>query len=85
MGDGQTFDKWTTSTAGVGFANASASSTTFTMPAANDCDTATYKAGKGTAATVVAVPAAMATAAMEQANTGNNSGTVVEITEAGCT
>lgn len=45
MGSGQTFDKWTTSTAGVGFADSSATSTTFTMPAANVAVTATYKTG----------------------------------------
>lgn len=47
MGEGQSFDKWTTSTAGVGFANPNASSTTFTMPAANVAITATYKTGSG--------------------------------------
>ena len=44
-GEGQSFDKWTTSTAGVGFANNLASSTTFTMPATNVAVTATYKVG----------------------------------------
>lgn len=48
MSAGQTFDKWTTSTAGVGFADPSATSTTFTMPAANVAITATYKTGGGT-------------------------------------
>ena len=47
MGTGKTFDRWTTSTAGVGFANAEATSTTFTMPAANVAITATYKTGSG--------------------------------------
>ena len=52
MGEGQVFDKWTSSTAGVGFANPNASSTTFTMPAANVAVTATYKTGgAGTAVT----------------------------------
>ncbi|MCM1134012.1 MAG: leucine-rich repeat protein [Clostridium sp.] len=52
MGTGQVFDKWTSSTAGVGFADATATSTTFTMPAANVAVTATYKTGgTGTAAT----------------------------------
>ncbi len=45
MGVGQVFDKWTSSTAGVGFADATATSTTFTMPAANVAITATYKTG----------------------------------------
>ena len=86
MGDGQTFDKWTTSTAGVGFANASASSTTFTMPAANVAITATYKAGKGTAATGSGGSGSnggSSNSSNGTANTGNNSGTVVEITKPG--
>lgn len=83
MGDGQTFDKWTTSTAGVGFANASASSTTFTMPAANVAITATYKAGKGTAATGNGGSSSNGNSSNGAANTGNNSGTVVEITKPG--
>lgn len=48
LGTGQVFDKWTTSTAGVGFADATSTSTTFTMPAANVAITATYKTGNGT-------------------------------------
>lgn len=86
MGEGQTFDKWTTSTAGVGFANASASSTTFTMPAANVAITATYKAGKGTAATGSGGSGSnggSSNSSNGTANTGNNSGTVVEITKPG--
>ena len=52
MGSGQTFDKWTTSTAGVGFASATSPSTYFVMPANNVAVTATYKAGgSGSAAT----------------------------------
>ena len=47
-GEGQNFDKWTSSTAGVGFANPNAVSTTFTMPAANVAVTATYKTGGST-------------------------------------
>ena len=45
MGTGKDFDKWTSSTAGVGFANPNSASTTFTMPAANVAITATYKTG----------------------------------------
>ncbi len=45
MGAGQVFDKWTTSTAGVAFANPSSPSTSFVMPAANVAVTATYKTG----------------------------------------
>lgn len=45
MGTGQVFDKWTTSTAGVAFANPNSTSTSFVMPAANVAITATYKTG----------------------------------------
>lgn len=45
MGTGQVFDKWTTSTAGVGFASAESPSTYFVMPAANVAITATYRVG----------------------------------------
>ena len=48
---GMTFDKWTTSSAGVGFVDASNANTSFTMPASNVAITATYKNGNGTAAT----------------------------------
>ena len=48
MGTGQVFDKWTTSTAGVGFANPTSTSTSFTMPAANVAITATYRTGSKT-------------------------------------
>ncbi len=47
MGEGQAFDRWTSSTAGVGFADPNAASTTFTMPAANVAITATYKPSSG--------------------------------------
>jgi len=40
---GKVFDKWTTTTAGVTFANATAATTTFTMPATAATVTATYK------------------------------------------
>ena len=43
---GKVFDKWTTSD-GVSFANANATTTTFTMPAKNVSVTATYKDAKG--------------------------------------
>lgn len=48
MGEGQRFDKWTTSTAGVAFANPNNASTSFVMPAANVAITATYKTGGAT-------------------------------------
>lgn len=43
--DGKTFDKWTSSSGGVGFVNASAASTNFTMPSNNVDITATFKTG----------------------------------------
>lgn len=79
MGSGQNFDKWTTSTAGVGFANANASSTTFTMPAANVAITATYTTGGGT-------PAANNSGGGSSSgggNSGNNNGTSVQVTRPG--
>lgn len=45
MGAGQVFDRWTTSTAGVAFGNATNATTYFTMPANNVAITATFKAG----------------------------------------
>ena len=41
--EGKAFDKWTTTTTGVEFDDASASETTFEMPASNVAVTATYK------------------------------------------
>ena len=48
MGEGQNFDRWVTSTAGVAFANPTNASTSFVMPAANVAITATYKTGGAT-------------------------------------
>lgn len=81
MGEGQVFDKWTSSTAGVGFANPNASSTTFTMPAANVAVTATYKTGgAGTAAT----NASSGGSGGGNANTvGQSNGTTVDVTKPG--
>lgn len=81
MGEGQSFDKWTTSTAGVGFANPSASSTTFTMPAANVAITATYKTGSGTTATGGGSTAGGGGTGAAPANTG--SGTTVQVSKPG--
>ncbi len=78
MGEGQSFDKWTTSTAGVGFANPGASSTTFTMPAANVAVTATYKTGSGTAGTGSSGGGGTG---VTPANTG--SGTTVQVSKPG--
>lgn len=44
--EGKAFDKWTTTTTGVEFDDASASQTTFEMPASNVAITATYKESK---------------------------------------
>lgn len=45
MGAGQSFDRWTTSTANVAFGNATNATTYFVMPANNVAITATFKAG----------------------------------------
>ncbi len=80
-GTGQSFDKWTTSTAGVGFANSEASSTTFTMPATNVAVTATYKVGDGsTAATTGGTTSGGTTGT---ASSGNVNGSSVQITKPG--
>lgn len=80
-GEGQNFDKWTTSTAGVGFANPEMSSTTFVMPAANVAVTATYKTG-GAASTTTTVTAGGTTTVSGSSNSGNG-GTTVEVTKPG--
>ncbi len=80
MGEGQLFDRWTSSTAGVGFANPNASSTTFTMPASNVAVTATYKTGSGSGS------AAGSGGSGGGAGTGSgqrNTGSTVEITRPG--
>lgn len=81
MGSGQNFDKWTTSTAGVGFANANASSTTFTMPAANVAITATYTTGGGTP--VANNSGGGGSSSGGGGNSGNNNGTSVQVTRPG--
>lgn len=91
MGVGKNFDKWTTSTAGVGFANAEATSTTFTMPAANVAITATYKTGGTTASagggttgggTTGAAGSTGYTGSSSSGSTSKN-GTSVEVTKPG--
>ena len=80
-GTGQSFDRWTTSTAGVGFANDEASSTTFTMPATNVAVTATYKVGGGNTATT---PSGTATGGTPgTTSNGNVNGSSVQITKPG--
>lgn len=85
MGEGQSFDRWTSSTAGVGFANPSASSTTFTMPAANVAITATYKTGTGSTGTTDGSTNTGGTTNTggSTGNTGSSSGTSVEVTKPG--
>lgn len=86
MGDGQSFDKWTSSTAGVGFANPNASSTTFTMPAANVAITATYKTGTGSNTNTggSSNTGNGNTGSSSGSNTGSNQGgTSVEVTKPG--
>lgn len=85
MGTGQNFDRWTTSTAGVGFANPSASSTTFTMPAANVAITATYNTGSGTPAQPAGTGGNAGGSSGSTGSSGNrgNNGTSVEVTRPG--
>ncbi len=71
--DGQVFDKWTSSSAGVGFVNASAISTSFTMPANNVAITANQKAGKSSSSSVSG----------NARNTLRNSTTSVDVTKSG--
>ncbi|MBQ8596529.1 MAG: leucine-rich repeat protein [Lachnospiraceae bacterium] len=79
-GEGQNFDKWTSSTAGVGFANPEAVSTTFTMPAANVSVTATYKTGGAT----VTTPATTTGGTTNTGSSNNyNPGTTVQVTKPG--
>lgn len=91
MGVGKEFDKWTTSTAGVGFANAEATSTTFTMPAANVAITATYKTGNGTTSSSGGSNSGSGNSGSSNSgsssggssSSGRNSGTSVEVTKPG--
>lgn len=94
MGVGKQFDKWTTSTAGVGFANAEATSTTFTMPAANVAITATYKTGNGASPNTGGNNGGSGTSGngsngnsgsngSSGSNSNRNSGTTVQVTKPG--
>lgn len=87
-GEGQSFDKWTSSTAGVGFADPNASSTTFTMPAANVAITATYKTGStstGGSGTGSGTASAGSTGGSSSSGTSqsSNNGTTVQVTKPG--
>ena len=82
LGAGQNFDKWTTSTAGVGFANPNASSTTFTMPAANVAIAATYKTGSSSSGSTGGNGSGSGgSGGSSTANT--NSGSTVQVTKPG--
>lgn len=86
MGEGQAFDRWTSSTAGVGFSNPNATSATFTMPAANVAITATYKTGSGTASNSAgggSGAGAGAGGSSGGSGTTSNNGTTVEVTKPG--
>lgn len=80
-GTGQVFDKWTTSTAGVGFANNEAASTTFTMPATNVAVTATYKVGGASTTTTTGGNTTGGTTGTT--SSGNVNGSSVQITKPG--
>ncbi|MDY2698917.1 MAG: leucine-rich repeat protein [Lachnospiraceae bacterium] len=87
-GEGQSFDKWTSSTAGVGFADPNASSTTFTMPAANVAITATYKTGStssGGSGTGSGTASSGSTGGSSSSGTSqsSNNGTTVQVTKPG--
>ncbi|MDE6186457.1 MAG: leucine-rich repeat protein, partial [Lachnospiraceae bacterium] len=79
-GEGQVFDRWTSSTAGVGFANPNASSTTFTMPAANVAVTATYKTGSGSTGASGSGGSGGGTGSSGGLTGSSNHGTSVEVT-----
>lgn len=86
MGEGQAFDRWTSSTAGVGFSNPNATSATFTMPAANVAITATYKTGSGTASNSAGGGSGAGAGAGGSSGGGgttSNNGTTVEVTKPG--
>ena len=82
LGEGQSFDKWTTSTAGVGFANPNASSTTFTMPAANVAITATYKTGSTSSGNTGSSTGSTSGGGGSYVTNGN-SGSTVQVTKPG--
>ena len=83
MGTGQVFDKWTTSTAGVAFANPNSTSTSFTMPAANVAITATFKAGNKGGGNNGGSGNNGGTNSSNSKNASNPSGTTIEVTKGG--
>lgn len=72
--DGTVFDKWTSSSNGVGFVNQTAVSTTFTMPSNNVEITANFKKGSG---------AYSSTVTGNSRDTRRNSTTTVDVTKSG--
>lgn len=84
MGTGQKFDKWTTSTAGVGFAVPTSPSTYFVMPAANVAVTATYKTGSGSSSGGSGSSNDGGSSSNKSSGASNNAnGTTVEVTKGG--
>lgn len=71
--DGTVFDKWTSSSYGVGFVNQTSISTTFTMPANNVVIDANFKVGGGSSSSVSG----------NYRNTRRNTTTTVDITKGG--
>lgn len=71
--DGTVFDKWTSSSYGVGFVNQTSISTTFTMPANNVVIDANFKIGGGSSSSVSG----------NYRNTRRNTTTTVDITKGG--
>lgn len=83
MGEGQVFDKWTSSTAGVGFSNPNATSATFTMPAANVAITATYKTGSGASTAPGGNAGSGSSGSGSGSGSSGSNGTVVDVTKPG--
>lgn len=69
--DGKSFDKWTSASSGVGFVNANAASTNFTMPSNSVEITATFKNGGDSSVS------------NNSRNTLRNSTTTVDVTKSG--
>ena len=83
-GDGRVFDRWTTSSTGVGFADATSATTTFTMPSNNVTITATYKTGSATGNTAGGNSGSGSSSGSGSGGSGgSSSGTRVEVTKPG--
>lgn len=88
--DGKVFDKWTSTSNGVGFTNVTNASTTFTMPTNDVSIVANYKAAtaiKTTATSNNTVKPSGSTSSNSttgtKPSTGSSSGTVISITKPG--